>query len=341
MSCNSCLKVFITMPTVPKITALTQKLLQFLYIQLFVTLIALPILLCWGLPLSLMTIIGNLIFAPFLTIFLSLSSLVFFTELLNIPNTIFTYALEKFLSVWLRIIHFGSPSWLIGFAQPSWFVIFLIPTTATIIVLHKKSTLHSRIFALSFLLATACSYLFFLCSPTSFYKKIPCHSGEILLIHHNKQTILIDPGFIAQNTNATSWIEHTLLKEMTKHLGSTTIHHLVLLQPSSRIFEATIKLCSLAQVEKVYLPTWEGLKTNNQWNNFYALQEVLEKTSGTLIKITGTMTISLDRDTYVTIKPLKKIIKTSTTRYPAIQVRGMLGDTKIMTASAKSFTKSY
>jgi len=61
-------------------------LINFLHSQLIVTLVALPILVAWGLPSSVMTFIGNLVFAPVLTIIIILASLLFFTQLVGISN---------------------------------------------------------------------------------------------------------------------------------------------------------------------------------------------------------------------------------------------------------------
>ena len=61
-------------------------IIQFLQVQLFLSLASLPILVAWGIPFSLATVAGNFLFSPFLTLFLLLSSLIFFTELIFIPN---------------------------------------------------------------------------------------------------------------------------------------------------------------------------------------------------------------------------------------------------------------
>lgn len=216
----------------------------------------------------------------------------------------------------------------------------LVPLLATLILQYRQSTVVSRIVMFCLLFAATCAYLSFLNRPATFCTKLACNKGEVILVHHNKQTMLIDPGYIAQSAQATSWFEHTLLKEMTKHIGSTTIHHLVLLQPSSRIFKAVTKLCSLTRVENIYLPTWEGSTAHNQWNNFFEMRAALEQThSGSLIRVTTTMMIALDQREYLTITPTERVIKTSSMRYPALHVSGLIGGKKIMTASAKSFTK--
>ena len=102
-------------------------LMNFIYIQLLVTLISLPILVWWGIPISLLSPIGNLIFTPLLTIFLFLASLIFFLELFYIPNQWLIYLLEIVTRFWNYLITFGSNGSLIGFAKPPlWFFILVI-----------------------------------------------------------------------------------------------------------------------------------------------------------------------------------------------------------------------
>lgn len=82
---------------------------KFLYLQLFISLIAFPLLLCWGLPISLLSPVGNLIFGPFLTVFLFLSSMLFFTELLYLPNGWIASVLDTFTQSWLSLKHSRPP----------------------------------------------------------------------------------------------------------------------------------------------------------------------------------------------------------------------------------------
>src|SRR5437763_195216 len=92
-------------------------IIRFVQLQLFITLFSLPLLISWGIPLSLLSPLGNLIFGPVLTIFLFLSSLIFFSELIGIPNGLLIALLEKITTWWLCIMHANTQSWLVGFSQ--------------------------------------------------------------------------------------------------------------------------------------------------------------------------------------------------------------------------------
>ena len=67
-------------------------------VHLAVTLVSLPILIMWGLPFSLAASIGNIAFTPLLACFLAISSLIFFTELLFIPNAMLISLLSTLAS---------------------------------------------------------------------------------------------------------------------------------------------------------------------------------------------------------------------------------------------------
>ena len=118
--------------------SIVRSIIDILQLQLFLTLTAFPILLAWGLPLSWMSLISTPLFSPLFTLFLLLSSLIFFTELLFLPNALFIYGLEKVAQFWLWILHFENGSWLIGFTKPSFLLLLLCPLSTLFIMHHKK-----------------------------------------------------------------------------------------------------------------------------------------------------------------------------------------------------------
>ena len=89
-------------------------LVRSIQLQLYLTLISGPILVYWGLPVSVASPLGNILFHPLLTAFLFLSSLIFFCQILHIPHGIFVYALQKtshsfhyLLGSWLTTMAYG------------------------------------------------------------------------------------------------------------------------------------------------------------------------------------------------------------------------------------------
>ena len=116
-----------------------KNLINFIHIQLFITLISIPILLCWGMPISVLTFAGNFLLSPILTLFLLLSSLIFFCELLHIPNSFLIYGLQKTCSTWLSLMQWGTKHYLVALAAPSLLIIIAIPICALLILHYKKN----------------------------------------------------------------------------------------------------------------------------------------------------------------------------------------------------------
>src|SRR3972149_9378673 len=113
-----------------KTTQWRQSLLKSIQLQLFISFISLPFLIGWGLPISLLTPVSTLIFGPFLTCFLLISSLIFFLELFYLPNGALIWCLEKVTSAWLACLSLEQRAWLIGFSKPPLIVLLLIPLIA-------------------------------------------------------------------------------------------------------------------------------------------------------------------------------------------------------------------
>ncbi|MCK5632802.1 hypothetical protein KAH94_03570 [bacterium] len=313
-------------------------LLRFVQIQLFITTVSLPILLSWGLPISLLSIIGNLIFFPFLAIFLLLSSLIFFLELICIPNQLLIFLLESVSSWWVALMSFGShKTFLIGFTQPSIFILILIPMLAFAILQNKKTnTLNRSVFLLFLLLLCSFSFFKLISSNKTVIESISCNGGDVSIIKSNKTTIIIDPGVIGKRISAPSWVEYTLAPQIIKSTGTTIIDHVIALQPSIMTFKALEKLCSILSIKKIYLPYWNGTLKKNGWRSFFFLKRAAEK-KGTTIHSIGTYKkkIKLSLDNFITITPLKESLSYQDATYPVLQTFAYIDKQSFTFYSAK------
>lgn len=226
------------------------KLTRILQAHLFVSIVSLPILTHWGIPISAASIFGNIIFAPFLTIFLFVSSLIFFSEIASIPNQWLIILLEYITQAWNFFTGCGSNSWLIGFPLRSVILLWLIPTAAVIVLLNPK-TIHPRK-SIIFL-----SILFF--SGIFLAKLIPVNSdklqhfkvGRVNLYVGNiaKQSILVISG---KNLSAPR-IEYNVIPETIKRTGSTTIDHLIFTEQQKNLDEQITQFFQKTNVQNIYL----------------------------------------------------------------------------------------
>ncbi len=211
-------------------------LLNFLQIQLFITLVSLPILICWGLPISKLSFVGNLIFLPILTLFLVLSSLLFFTQIFGIPNGVFAYLLDKLVLWWQHLLDYGSNSWLVGFSRPNFLFLVLILVFVLIVLTNKylNMFIHRRIFAL---LGLVCFFTFYLFYNDLSQKNITLQYGKSkLLVSRNEdgRVFLYDFSFLCRKRNLANFLEYELRPYILKKFGTINIQDLSFLHRNKR-----------------------------------------------------------------------------------------------------------
>lgn len=293
-----------------------------------------PFLIAWGLPLSLASPIGNLLFLPFLTAFLFIAAHIFFLELLWLPNSWFIYALEKITSWWLYVISFGRSSWLISFAKPSFWVLITLPLLALLILYYKKirSTLLSCIILLIVLLTMGLYLKYQSPVPANTILEIPCNGGVITLVKHNTILTLIDTGILGRSISTPSWIEFTLLPTLNKQFGTTTINNIIILQPSIMTFECIEKICQLCSVNNFYMPLWSGEADKKLLRNYGFMRRALEHNK-TMIKRFAKKELSVTPTIIIT--PLTDTITYKNISFPAYLVTIIFENKTIEIYSAK------
>ncbi len=293
-----------------------------------------PILIAWGLPLSLASPVGNLIFLPFLTLFLFISANIFFLELLRLPNEWFIYALEKITTLWLWLINFGSSSWLISFAKPSLGLLVLIPTSALSILYYKKiNTLALNSAALFILLLIISVFLKYQTNTAqNALLEIPCNNGFLTVLKKDKSLTIIDPGVLGRKISTPSWIEFTLLPTLNQHFGSNAITNLVILQPSIMTFECIEIICQLCAVKNFYMPNWQGNTDKKLLRSYGFMRRALEKNK-TIIKRLQKKTTSITKD--IIIAELADAITYKEISFPLLHVTIALENKTLELYSAK------
>ena len=232
---------------------LSSQLLTYFHTQLFITLVSLPLLLTWGLPISLASVAGNLLFAPALSAVLLLASLIFFGELLSFPTTLLTLIFEWITYGWFSLLTMGSPSWLCSARQPSF-------TAGALILVISFALVHCR-WLKHRLLSTGALFalLTIVCLSLSWFVDtgivtIPYHSKELTLIN-GPHTALIDPGVLSQK-GAPHWVATTLVPTLRKK-GISRITTLVCLTPSITTFQAIACLIDALPISHLYIPAFE------------------------------------------------------------------------------------
>jgi hypothetical protein len=262
--------------------------LKSLQLQFFIALMSLPFLVSWGLPISIFSIFTTLLFGPFLTVFLLVSSFIFFTELLHIPNTYIVWILERITSVWLSILNCNKQWWLIGFTKPP-FIFLCCIIVISIALLHSKyiRTVERRVVYLMLLFVTTCILL----------KLLPFSNNTIELIYKNKnitllnqenQLIVVDDGALSAHTNHESFIVYTLMPDIIQKIGKMHIDHLVLCHINKRTFDAVTFLLTKMSIDTIYIPWWTGKIPVFAWSAYVKLKKAVAAVGGKIISVSKT-----------------------------------------------------
>jgi hypothetical protein len=274
-------------------------LCRFWYVQCFLSLFSLPILIAWGLPLSLASPFGNLIFSPIITIFLILSCILFFCELLSIPNALIMYALEFVSQWWLFLLEYAQQEWCIGFVRVPTLFLWMLPVAALVCVMYTiQYPLWKRALSITALLFFCLVSLRLSTQHSSLIHSIACNSGSLTLLMQHNQLIMIDPGYISKR-QANSWVMYTLVPEIIRTTGRTTIDHLVILSSNPSALQAIIKLCEKMRIHTLYIPAY-GMQESKE-----LLHELSRKVTQLIIFDTHSQELLQYNDEYkATIEPV-------------------------------------
>ena len=259
-------------------------LLKFLLAQLVITLVSMPILIHWGLPISKMSFVGNLIFLPVLTIFLVLSSLIFFTEILNIPNSIFIYLLNKTTNVWQFLLNNGQKSWLTGFSKVS-FVILLIIPALTFLIMNNKiiNTQAKKVVSLGLLLILFTTTLK-ISNNFSKIKEISLYDKLFVTKTKDNQIKIKDCGMFARKQSVDKFVEFELKSEIIKNFGTLKIKTLSVKNPGLRVFKGITACTKFFEIKKVKLPFFDKKLSKYGWKMFFEMKNELLKNNIKLIR---------------------------------------------------------
>ncbi len=312
-------------------TNLLSKLIFFVQLQLFMALVSLPILIAWGLPISIMSLVGNLIFSPFLTLFLLLSSLLFFFELCHLPNGYLVYGLECCTQLWSWCIACGSSHWLVGFAKPSFWILCTI-FLSSFFILHCKKLSNPLIRTGCFivLISLICSVLKWDCKEPLIIKQIPCNGGFVTLIKTRSTLTVIDPGVIGKRVNS-NWVEYTLIKEIVENFGSMKIDSLILTRPTILTLDYAAQICRLMHVASLYLVTWHGESNKRLLQKYGRLRYELTQKKGKLLRIAKEpILLTLDKKYTLEIKPLPQKLLYKDSSFSQVGIRLIEGESNTL-----------
>ena len=253
------------------IQKINKWLASFLELQLIISLLSLPILIHWGLAVSYMIPLANLIFAPLLALFLWCSCLFALFAIAHIPCSWLVVLLDWLANVWHYFLSFATPCWLIGFQHRMiWIAIFCASCVFFVYSFfypRKKISLIFLIFCCVFLF----SIRWITIQKNCFYSvnNMPLH-----VLRVNNKIYLLDSGALCSKQNFYSWIDYTILPELIKSGGITIIDTLVLYKPNKKLVKIVQQFAKQTMIKTILVN-----------DKFGCYDEIKQAFAGTTIKI--------------------------------------------------------
>ncbi len=252
-------------------------LINFFILNLFITLTCLPVLVSWGLPLSWLSPFGNLIFSPFLSIFLLLSTISFFCDVICLPHSIIDQLLEWITQAWQSIMALAPQNSFIGFSLTAFWALLIISfITLFMLMLAPFAQAQRRLAALLLLFCCSMAVLK-ITQPYTINVQLKSTKKDSQLIVSGPHTMLIDQGAFSERANPASWAQYQLVSDLIKTTGSMQIDHLVLPKPNIRACEAAAALLQHANVKAIYYPAMQGELTGAHRGAFRKLYAIAKE----------------------------------------------------------------
>jgi len=305
-------------------------------LQLFLSLVSLPILVAWGLPISCMSPLGNCLFTPFLTLFLLLASLMFFGQLLHIPYSPLAYLFNYLTRFWIGLMNYAQVQWLVGIVRLPMPLLVLIGMMPFFIITYRPTrSLRASIACFLCVLSAVYGYSSFVSTQIRI-TTIPCARGELTLLTTPCAAVLIDPGYLGSMVAASAWVRYTLIPTLISATGATHINHVIMLQPMGLGFEAAEQLCTFVHVDKLYIPCWTGALKRSHSFRYAQLKKSLESSATIIVRVDAMQKIiPLSDGQGITITPQAKQINAGGIAFQAQKLQVQIDNKEVTIYSAK------
>jgi hypothetical protein len=222
-----------------------------------------------------MSFVGNLIFTPILTLFLVISSLLFFTELLGIPNQTLATILNFITNVWDRILHLGSSKWLVECAKPHIAILFAIPVVTFIVLFNKKINTHTKRLCAMGILTIATFGIFGIQKQYNHHGSLTRSFGEklyVIKLVKSNSIIVIDDGFFSRKKSIDKAMSYEFKPWIVKHFGNIHIKEFRLKKISVGGLQAALYACTQWHVDAVWLPFFRNTLSKFGWKTYFDLK---------------------------------------------------------------------
>jgi len=230
-----------------------------------------PILLWWGIPISALSIIGNIFFGPFLALFIIFSSIFTIASIVGLNTSIPGYCLNKLTEYWMMILGLGSKKVLCAQICNPIILLLMIATVICCGYFLNQSKTQKKIAQVLLAGSTAIVLLFAI--PLSNQQSVMQNrSGQLTIIQDNNGLKLLDDGYLKNLTNPSKNIPFNLKMPIVKNHGTIKIDSLETTKASIRTFQALKELIICMDTQKIILPQINPPQKASFWRALYNLR---------------------------------------------------------------------
>jgi hypothetical protein len=263
---------FLTQKTINKIAEWARKTaFTLLVVNTTSFIFSAPILLWWGIPISTLSIIGNIFFGPFLALFIILSSIFTIASIAGLSTTLPAYFLNKLTEYWMIILGFGSKKILCAQICTPAILLLMIAIVVCCGYLLSRSKTEQTI--LKILLSGSFFIALLFAIPLSNNQSImESRSGKLTITNGRNGLELLDDGYLRKLTNPSKNIPFNLKMPIVKNHGTIKIHSLETTKASLRTFLALKELIICMDTQKIILPKINPPQKASFWRALYNLR---------------------------------------------------------------------
>ena len=265
---------------------LAAYLLTFLQTQCALTIVSLPIIVYWGLGISTVAVIGNLLFTPLLMFFLFVCTLMFFAALCQLPHGMLDEMLNVVAGFWHQVLSFSNQRWIIYCVRPH-VVILILPVLALILCLRHPTicTPGRRLLAMGSILALFLGYCSLQQRYTTYaYPTLTLYEKLYVVVRADGTLTVLDHGFCSRKKSPDKVVDFQVLPVLAQTYGNMPIAEYTILKPTRGSMKAAEQFCKKLAVTQVVLPYFTAPADKGTWRAYFELKRMLEEKGIRLVR---------------------------------------------------------
>lgn len=236
-----------------------------------------PILLWWGMPLSGLSLIGNIVFAPVLALFIILCTTLMTSSLLGLSCAYLKVPLDTTISWWFALLNLGSKRFLYGqIAHPVLVMLAVLLVCWTGFQMLHSTTRKTLIKNLA-LGCTGITLLFAL--PLKMPESVLTNkNGKLIITQPSSSAVIIeDHGFFKGLRNPSKAVAFDIKRPIIQTHGTLHVTKLSTTVISSRTFESVAELIIAMDIEAIELPVIQPPQQPGVWRALARIRALAKK----------------------------------------------------------------